>query len=287
MMRSPVPIPSAPLCGVLLLLALGLALPAAARVVRVYEVRHRVAGELVPLVETVLGAEGRVVADARTNSLVLSGEPAGVESALTLLAALDVRLRTVVLRYASEDAASFAARGVRIDWRIEAGSFRVGSLGGPGKHAGTWVSVGLEETHRKRDGAQTGLLRILEGESGRIASGVSAPFTSRRIRSGPHGRVVHESTQLVSAESGFEARPRLLGDGRIELALRPFHDRLGPDGRIETAAAETRVVVSPGETLVIGSLVRSERGDRRDLQARARRAEESGERLLLVSAAVE
>src|SRR5262249_36314878 len=54
---------------------LGLAEPAAAQVVHVYEVRHRIAEELAPLVETALAGEGHVVADRRTNALVLSGSP--------------------------------------------------------------------------------------------------------------------------------------------------------------------------------------------------------------------
>lgn len=270
-----------------MLLVLALALPALARVVRVYEVQHRIAAELAPLVEGALGAEGRVIADARTNALVISGEPAAVEDAIALLASLDARPRTVVLRYTEQDAATLSSRGVRVDWRIDTGSFRVGNVRGPTQGDGARVGVALDESAIQQGGAHTSLLRILEGESGRIATGVSAPLTSRRVLRGPRGPIYRESTQLVSAESGFEAHPRVLGDGRIELSLRPFHDRLGPDGHIETAGAETRLVLSPGETLALGSLARSERGERREALAGAGRAEESGERLLLIRATLE
>ena len=66
--------------------------------VHVYEVRHRVAEELLPLAETAMAGEGRVAVDRRTNALVLSGSRQAVASALSLLGALDVRARTVVLR---------------------------------------------------------------------------------------------------------------------------------------------------------------------------------------------
>jgi type II secretory pathway component GspD/PulD (secretin) len=78
--------------------AIWLALPAGAQVVHVYEVRHRVAEELLPLAETAMAGEGRVAVDRRTNALVLSGSRQAVASALSLLGALDVRARTVVLR---------------------------------------------------------------------------------------------------------------------------------------------------------------------------------------------
>jgi len=285
-MRFPTPTLSIWLRAGLLLLVLGLALPAVARDVHVYEVRHRLAQELVAPVETALGAEGRVVADGRTNTLVLSGDPAAVENALGILAALDVRPRTVVLRYGSEDAASLTSRDLRIDWRIEAGGFRVGTVVGGKEPSGSRVGVRLAASRLEREGRQTAVLRVLEGRSGRIASGVQMPFTKRRVVFGARGRVVQESTQLLSAEAGFDVRPRVLGDGRIELALRPLHQRLGTDGRIQTAGAETHVVVTPGETCVIGGLTRSEQGERRDL-AGAGTTRVSEQRLLLIRADIE
>lgn len=265
-----------------LLLVLGLALPAAARVVRLYEVRHRLASELVPMAETALGAGGRVSADARTNVLLLTGESAAVEDALALLARLDVKLRTVRLRYASHDSASLARLGVRVRWRVDAGALRVGSLWGPGPGDGTRAIVSLDGALLQQEGRHASSLRILEGESGRIAAGVVAPLPARRVLHGRDRVVVQESTQWVPAESGFEARPRVLGDGRIELTLRPFHDRLGADGRIETAGAETRLVLSQGETLVIGGLSDAGRSGRREGLAAAGSAEQSDRRVLLV-----
>ena len=81
--------------------ALWLALPAAAQVMRVYEVRYRTAEDLLPIAETALSGEGRAVADTRTNSIVLSGTRQAVDGAVALLASLDVRTRSVSIRYES------------------------------------------------------------------------------------------------------------------------------------------------------------------------------------------
>jgi type II secretory pathway component HofQ len=115
--------------------------------------------------------------------------------------------------------------------------------------------------------------------------------------------VIEESTQYENAESGFEASPRVLRDGRVELALRTFHgsistgdgigiegtDRhasLRPDGTIDRASAETRLVLTPGATVALGGIARQENAQRGALSAggASGAAEES---LLLVTVDVE
>jgi type II secretory pathway component HofQ len=277
---------SSTLGALLVLLALLSTLPASARVVRIYEVRNRVAQELAPLVETALGAEGSVVADARTNTLVITGEPAAVESALALLASLDARLRTVLLRYVSEDAGSLQSRGARVRWQISAGGLRVGNLVGPATD-GAPASLAVDESRRQDRGTRTAELRVLEGESGRIASGVTAPLREQQVLRTPRGPVYRETTRLVSADSGIEVRPRILGDGRIDLSLRPFDERLGRDGSVERAGAETRLVLSPGQTIVLGRIADAERSRERELATGSRSESGTRERLLLVTVWVE
>ena len=121
--------------------ALWLALPAAAQVVRVYEVRHRTAEELLPIAETAMSGEGRAVADRRTNALVLSGTRQAVEGALSLLSSLDVRMRSVVLRYESRSAQELASRGARVRWSAGAGGVRIGNVAWPSGDTGVAVRV--------------------------------------------------------------------------------------------------------------------------------------------------
>jgi type II secretory pathway component GspD/PulD (secretin) len=262
-----------------------LALPASAQVVRLYEVRHRAAEELLPIAQTALAGEGRVVADPRSNTLVLSGPREAVESALALLGTLDVRARTVVLHYESRGARELAGEGVRVAWSLDAGSLRVGNVVRPGE--GSRIAVALDERAGQGSGRLSGQLRILDGETGRIATGVSLPVTTRRVRRGRFGPELSEATHHVSAESGFEARPRVLGDGRIELALRPFDASLRPDGALSTSGADTVLVVEPGRTVAIGGILRESQARRSGAFDGAASGEAADEQLLLVTAEIE
>lgn len=273
---------SAALLGVL---ALSLALPAAAQVVHVYKAKHRTAEELLPLAETALSGEGRVVADPRTNSLVLSGSREGIQSALALFAALDVRAHSVVLRYESRGAGDLASQGARVTWSVDAGGVRIGNVAWPGE--GTRVAVGLDDRAVQQTGTLSGQLRVLDGQTGRIATGESRPVPTRRVERGRFGPVVAESTHYVSADSGFEARPRVLNDGRVELSLRPFDASHRPDGSLATSGAETVLVLEPGRTVAVGGILRGASAQGTSTLSGGGASQSADDSLLLITAEVE
>ena len=259
------------------LLALAAAAALAAPKAEVYRVQHRTAEELLPYAEASLGGEGRVVVDPGTNSLVLLSERADLlRSTLALLAAQDRGLRTVVLEYAMRRASELTAAGARIDWGVATGPVRIGNLLVPS--GDSQVRIAADARSARGSGAFGGTVRILEGHAGQIRSGESVPVTTRS-RYGT-------STTLVPADSGFEARARVLGDGRVQLELRPFEARHRADGRIETSEAATTLVLTPGRTVVIGGL--SEAGGAASFDGNAasqRRA--SDERVLEITARIE
>ena len=256
---------------------------ASAQGVHVYRVKHRTAEELAPLVATAVGADAHVVADRRTNQLVLSGSQRAVASALALLDTLDVRARTVLLHYEARSADELASAGIHVSWRA-GGVLRVGEVSWPSGAAA--LAIGAETEAARRQSKLQGELRILEGQSGRIASGTSLPITTRRIQRSANGEVVDESTRYVTAESGFEASPRVLGDGRVELALRPFDESARQDGAIEHTGADTVLVLAPGATVALGGIVREE-SEQRSAFSGAGGSAASQEALLLVTVEVE
>jgi len=257
---------------------------ASAQVVNVYRVKHRTADELAPLVATAVGSDARVVADRRTNALVLSGSPRGVESALALLATLDVRARTVLLHYEARGAGELASAGVHVSWRADAGALRVGEVSWPSGAAA--LAIGAETEASRRAGRLAAELRILEGQSGRIGSGASLPITTRRVQRSARGEFVDESTRYVTAESGFEANPRVLGDGRVELTLRPFDESVRRNGAIEHTGADSVLVLAPGATVALGGIVRED-GERRGTFSGAGASAAAQESLLLMTVEVE
>jgi type II secretory pathway component GspD/PulD (secretin) len=262
-----------------------LAGPAAAQVTQVYQTKYRSAEELAPLAEGFLGPEGRVVADRRTNLLVLSGSRENVATALKLLAKLDVRPRSVLIRYESRTTRELAALGAEIRWSAGTGGVRIGNVRWPGARSGAALRVGQQSgTHT---GTLAGTLRILDGESGRIGTGTSVPVPMRRVIDDRRGPRVVESTQYVGAESGFEARPRVLGDGRIELALRPFDASVRADGTVSGTGADTILILEPGRSVALGGILRTARDQHAGALSGGGSRDAAEETLLVVSAELE
>ena len=272
------------LCG-LLVTALPWLAGAGDTEVRVYPAKHRSAEELRPLAESVMSGAGRAAVDRRSNTLVLSGEPDALERALELLGSLDVARSTVALRYESTRRAVLEQEGIEVEWQLDTGRVRVGNVrrGGPGSQ----LALRIDDDVRRTQGRTRGQLRILDGETGRISMGSRIPVERRSIERGRYGgQVIRESVEYVNAESGFEATPRVRGDGRIELTLRPFAAELARDGTLEISEADTVVVIEPGETVAIGEVLRElEQRDRGPLSER--RAAARDEVLLLITAELE
>jgi type II secretory pathway component GspD/PulD (secretin) len=255
----------------LALLSLAAPLAPAWAEMQVYQPRHRTAADLLPLAETALGLEGRVAVDPHSDALVLIGPADAVAQALELLALQDRRLRSVLVHHETRSAHDLESAGYRLVWSAGGGSVRVGNLARPGEGA----ALGLYARSASGAGSQAGMVRVLEGEWARIAQGSEVLL--------PRGAERYPDAVRVAVDSGLEVRPRVLGDGRVHLDLRPFQGQLGRDGSISYSGADTVLVVAPGETAVVGGLARDESLRSGSLASGASRTSDRREELLLVT----
>jgi len=216
----------------------------AERKVHIYRPLSRSATELLAPAQAALGDGGSAAVDAGTNALVLIGDPPAVAAALDVLQQLDRPLATVILHYESERLEDLAARGVHVAWNVGSGSFRIGNVAAPPGE--DLVAVHPFDDATARKSRLAGTLRVQDGQTGRIETGATLPIV--------HSTPWESQVGFVSASSGFEARPQLLGDGRVRVSLQPFEGALQPGGAIRTGGAATEVTVTPGETVAIGGL---------------------------------
>lgn len=220
---------------------------AAERTVHVYRPLSRMAVELQGPARAALGDEGSATVDPGSNTLVLIGDPRAVQATLALLAELDFARPTVVLHYESRRLADLEAAGVRIAWHVDAGAVRIGNVHAP--PGVDLLAVRPFGLHRHGTSSLSGMLRIQDGQSGRIETGSAVPVVE-------HVSPWETRVTTVSASSGFEAWPRVQADGRVRVALEPFEGRFARDGTIQRSGASTEVVVTPGEMVALGGLTR-------------------------------
>ena len=236
------------LSGITLVASLVLALlpnsAGAQRRVQVYKPKHRTAEELVPIAQTVIAGSGSVALDRGSNSLVLIGDPGAVADVLALLSTEDRALRSVLLRYDTRRVRDLAAQGYQLRWTAATGGFRLGNLR-ISPDQGSSIRVRASDAMHSLVESFSGKLRVLEGEATRIETGTLLPYETK----GSSGT----STEFVNATTGFEAKPRILADGRVQVDLAAFAHQLRLDRNLDSMAASTLVIVKPGAVVVVGS----------------------------------
>ncbi len=163
----------------------------------------------------------------------------------------DPSLHDVLVHYESRRVDELDAEGLRIDWQAVSGKLRVGNV--VPRRSEPPVSA-PPPAERERESERESL-RMLEGESGRIATDVGAPIATRAL-------IPYRVREAISfddeAEAGFDVTPHVLSDGRVRLELTPFDERFGPPGEGGPQAARpapaATVTVAPGARVAIGGL---------------------------------
>lgn len=232
-------------------LILTLILAAAAQAaVEVIAIRYRSAAELLPVVRTMLSADGKASADDRTNSLVIVDSEPAIARVMQFLAAIDAPARQVTVRVrfreSREREERSAAAGVRASGRggsVAAGRAPRGSDG---------VNLQVQERTRRTSGGSEVFISTLSGSWAFIRVGRDIAFTPRWAEiCRRHGR----ATAFQRMETGFEVKPVLQQDNLALVEIIPRISGLGSGGSAEEvrfAEAATHVQVPTGSWVAVG-----------------------------------
>jgi type IV pilus assembly protein PilQ len=239
---------------------------------------HAKASELVKLLssggsaaaERLLGPRGRVDADSRTNTLLVTDHAARLAQLKAWLVTLDrasrqvlieTRLASVSRNKSSAYGAQWAFTGANANGLIplatgaaDVSAIRYGLLGIDGPTLDLTLSALVSEGDGKilaRPSVMTA-----EQQSARIASGQQIPY-QETTQSGA------STTRFINAELSLDIVPAISPSGDIQLALKLSHDSAGElqangSRAIDTNRLETQVRLRDGQTLVLGGIFRQQ-----------------------------
>lgn len=210
---------------------------------------YRSADELLPLVQSLLGSEGRV--SAYGNQLIVNAEPDKLAELQELLQQLDTRPRRLLISVDSQQERSANRQGYRVDGSIDAGNVEI--VGGRGEHHGRDEVRIIKRSSRGTDSSLQ-QVQATEGYPAQIMVGQSVPLTS-------YGRddygYPREYTEYRDVNRGFEVVASVQGDS-VQLSIRSQQDRLGNrSGVIDTQSTDTRISGRLGEWIDLGGISES------------------------------
>lgn len=269
----------------MLILVIVLPTGRAAADLRIFELRHRQAGELVETIRELLDSKAKV--SAFRNVLVVDAAPDQLQTVAELLAVVDSAPAMLRITVEQEQSASEKGREVGGALRVERGdvAIRAGSApvrgGATGRVASddVAVSVSARDSARRTSHATSQYIMVLEGQAARISVGRLIPFASRlrqycHRHSGCVQRV--ERVEILKVDTGFEVAPVFQGE-RVQLDISPFmafpDDRRGD--RFVFHELATRVIVNVGEWLDLGGQLSSDNELGREILRLGREASQS------------
>ena len=219
--------------------------------------RHRLAEDLVPILQPLVPA-GAALTGAG-NVLLVRADEATLEQVRLAVAALDRAPRQLLITVGQDTGVASSDAAVRGSGTVTSGNVQVGVNSPPQAQSGAQVVLRGNNTQDRIRSVSS--VRALEGYEAYVAVGQSRPFTSQSIVTTPHGgSIVSEATGYRDVQTGFYATPRLSGD-RVTLEIAPTQQQVAPGRRdsVATQSVTTTVSGQLGEWIEIGGVV-----DRRD-----------------------
>jgi hypothetical protein len=235
------------LCFGLILTAVLLCNVSPARELAIIKVKHRWAAELVPIVKSMLSADGTVSASERVNSLVIVDTPEAIERVQAYLDRFDrpveqVRIHVRFHTIEKDRDSEVSARG-----RISNDNLSVAT--GGKKKVGVDISVENRECRQKSDSEF--FIVAMSGTPAYIRAGKEIPYNQssaffRRYAPGGH------TVTWQNVESGFEVTPTLAGNNaHLKIVPRIAYDDR-KDAVIRFLGAGTELTVPLGRWVEIG-----------------------------------
>lgn len=237
------------------LAALLSAFAAPAQEMQVIELRHRLASEVIPIVQPLLEPGG--VVTGMDGMLFVRASPANVTQIRRAVDALDRKPRQLLVTVGQGTVTDADSSSVRGAATIGGDDVQVGVNRPPGADPG--VSVQIDRRSQRANLTNVSSVRALEGMETFIAIGQSVPVTTTHVTRGWTGTVTQQSTEFRSASTGFYATARLNGDA-VTLEISPQQQQLRSSARgpvVATAGAATTIRGRLGEWLALGAVQQS------------------------------
>lgn len=224
----------------LLLILLLYAAPLFATELRTWDLQHRSATEMIPLLRPMVESGGAISGSGFT--LIVRSSKENLAQIDTLIRKLDREPRMLLISVMQTNDRKQSKGGA--------------SLSGSSTE-GLRLHAYADQRQGQDDGSQQ--VSVLEGQWAVIRTGQAVPQVVQQIHKTPAGTTVTRSIEYRDVNSGFEVRPTLSGD-RVRLEVRPFRANLSTDGSgaIEQQNLVTTVVGKPGEWLELGGITQQQ-----------------------------
>ena len=218
----------------------------AAEQFRMITLQYRLARDVLPVIEPMVGPGGSV--RAIDNHLFVTASPEQLAQIETVIERLDVMRKNVRITVSHVFDVQLQQRGAAVSGRASAGDVEV--VVPPA--VGDGVGLQVYDSNTRSHDAGTEFLTVLDGEQAFIRVGRIVPYSRQWILLTRRYVSAQQSIEFQDITTGFAVRPHYIGD-QVELEITPRIARLNQAGFIDFEELSTVVRVEPGEWFDLGS----------------------------------
>ena len=222
---------------VILLLLILFGSTASASELQIYELKHRSAEQLIPILRPMLEPGAGLSGSGYT--LLIRTQPREQQQVAAIIEQFDTPIRQLLISVRQGHQHAQSGDGIDIHDDLTQPRSRVYS------------------TRRQQLDSQDQQLRVLEGNWAMIRSGVAIPQLIQRREYGAAGAgSVEQGVEYRDVDSGFEVRPYIRGE-QVTLEIRPFLARPSASGggQIDQQEIVTTVSGQLGEWIPLGGVL--------------------------------
>lgn len=253
------------LLTLVLLAVLSLQTPAEELQIEVIEPRYRLAEDLLPALEPLVGVGGSIT--AFQGRLVIKAKPSSLDQILEVLDRLDEPPRQLMVLLTQNADLVRRERSFGVEGSIEAGDVELGfpanSTSRPGFTVGDPnARFGAEDSGSTTRRSDVQRVKVLDGREAVIHIGQSVPVVTTGVT---YDGLPRELVEYRHVLVGFVVQPRVTGN-RVTLQIHPRQDVLSErPGVINVQHIDTTVSGPLGEWLSIGEVSQEQSGKSRGL----------------------
>lgn len=246
---------------------------------RIIEVSYANARELQPVLQSLLSKRGQIQVDPRTNSIVVTDIAPKLDAAEAMAVKLDAKTPQIeiIAKLVDVDVSALREWGINWQWRnvkFEPSSDVSGEgdiaadISDPlfrfktfimGSNGDLDIELQALEQQRKANIISNPRITTVDNREARILVGQKIPLIVQDVA----GNAVSQLTQIGIS---LRVTPHITADKMIVLDIHPEVSDLSTQSTVQggviinTAEADTRVMVANGQTAVIGGLIRNNVG---------------------------
>ncbi|MFZ5959447.1 secretin N-terminal domain-containing protein [Pseudomonas knackmussii] len=216
----------------------------------ILQLSYRTADEVLPVVQQILGNEGRVTAYG--SQLIVNAEQSKIRELQQVLEQIDTRPHRLLITVDTSDSSQRDSSGYAVNGSVSAGNVEIQS--GRGQVNGSnQVRIINNSTASRGGGMQQ--IQTTEGSPAMIQVGQSQPVYNVGV--GPYGQV-YSQTEYRDANRGMYVTATLSGN-IVHLDLSTRNDRFNSSypGAMDTASTDTRLTGRVGEWIEVGGVSQS------------------------------